>query len=71
MFVALHIGGCHVATDGVPPFPGLAITGGYTHHRMVRSMSIDGDDAPAAGDAPGVAPGVASCVLVRWDVVIW
>lgn len=67
MFVAHHGGGAHVAADGVPPLPRLAVTGRHAHHRVVRGVSVDGDDAPAAGDAPGVAPHV----LIRWDAVIW
>lgn len=58
----------HVTTDGVPPLPRLAVIGRHTNHRVVRSMSVDRDDAPTPGDAPWVAPGAA--VSIRWDPII-
>lgn len=69
VFVTSRVSGHHVATDGVSPFPRLAISGRHTHHRVVRGMSVDCDDAPAASDAPWVAPSAA--VSIRWYPVVW
>lgn len=57
-----------MTADGVSPLPRLAIIGRHAHHRVVRGVSVDRDDAPASGDAPRVAPGAA--VSIGWDPVI-
>lgn len=57
-----------MTTDGVSPLPRLPVIGRHTHHRVVRGMSVDRDDAPASGNAPWVAPGAA--VSIGWDPVI-
>ena len=68
VFVRCRVGGHHVSADGVPPLPRLAVSGRHAHHRVVRGVSVDGDDAPAAGYAPRVAPRAA--VAIRRDPVI-
>lgn len=67
MFVQ-SLAGHHAPADGVPPLPRLAVGGGDAHHRVVGGVGVDGDDAPAAGDASWVAPGAA--VSLRLDPVI-
>lgn len=57
-----------MTTDGIPPLPRLTIIGRYTNHRVMRGMSINGDNAPTSGNAPWVATRAA--VTVRWDPVI-
>lgn len=68
VFVSCGVGGHHVTADGVPPLPGLAVSGRHAHHRVVRGVSVDRDDASTSGDAPRVAPGAA--VSIGWDPVI-
>lgn len=58
-----------MAADGVSPLPRLAVIGRHTHHRVVRGMSVNCDDAPTSGNAPWVAPSAA--VSIGWDPVIW
>lgn len=57
-----------MSADGVPPLPGLPVAGRHANHWVMRSMSVDGDDAPAPANAPRVAPQAA--VPVRWDPVV-
>lgn len=57
-----------MTADGVSPLPRLAVIGRHTHHRVVRGVSVDRDDAPASGDAPWVAPGAA--VSIGRDPVV-
>lgn len=57
-----------MTADGVSPLPRLAVIGRHTHHRVVRGVGVDGDDASTSSNAPRVTPGAA--VAVRWDPVI-
>lgn len=68
VFVPRRVDGHHVAADGVPPLPRLAVSGRHAHHRVVRGVSVDRDDAPTAGDAPRVAPRAA--VSIGGDPVV-
>lgn len=57
-----------MSADGVPPLPGLPITGRDADHRVMGGVSVNGDNAPTPGDAPRVAPHAA--VAIRRDPVI-
>lgn len=68
VFVRRSFAAHHVTADGVPPLPRLAVGGGHAHHWVVGGVSVDGDDAPASGDAPGVTARAA--VSVGGDPVV-
>lgn len=57
-----------MSADGVPPLPGLPVTGRHPDHRVMGGVRVNGDDAPASSNAPWVAPHAA--VAIRRDPVI-
>ena len=57
-----------MSADGVPPLPGLPVSGGHADHRVMRGVGVNGDDAPTSSNAPRVAPQAA--VTIGRDPVV-